>query len=129
MNSNFKFRFSPLANFVMLILTYGVVLLAGYLALIIMRGKREFRKFCRAFLFTSYWVILSLLVLTRQAQNIWLVVVLLLLVNSLVSSVYHAGELKRQYFVPLYVVLLVLIPLLAVGLLAIYKFFTYGRAG
>ena len=129
MNSNFKFRFSPLANFVMLILTYGVVLLAGYLALIIMRGKREFRKFCRAFLFTSYWAILSLLVLTRQAQNIWLVVVLLLLVNSLVSSVYHAGELKRQYFVPLYVVLLVLIPLIAVGLLAIYKFFTYGRAG
>ena len=129
MNSNFKFRFSPLSNFGMLILTYGVVLLAGYLALIIMRGKREFRKFCRAFLFTSYWVILSLLVLTHQAQNIWLVVVLLLLVNSLASSVYHAGELKRQYFVPLYVVLLVLIPLLAVGLLAIYKFFTYGRAG
>lgn len=129
MNSYFRFRYSPLANLGMLVLIYGIVLLAGYLAMIIMRGQRNFRKLFRAFLFTSHWGILWLLILTHQAANAWIVILLLLMVNTLASSVYAAGDLNKKHIIPLFLVILVLIPALTVGALMLYRFFTFPLKG
>ena len=109
----------------MLVLIYGIATLAGYLAMVIMRGKKDLPKLCRAFLFTSYWEILWLFALTHQAANVWIVIGLLLMVNALASSVYAAGDLKKQYFVPLFIILLLLIPALAISSLMLYNFFTF----
>ena len=125
MNSYFSYRYSPLGNFAVLALIYGIAILAGYLAMVIMRGKKDLPKLCRAFLFTSYWEILWLFALTHQAANVWIVIGLLLMVNALASSVYAAGDLKKQYFVPLFIILLLLIPALAIGSLMLYNFFTF----
>ncbi|MBQ6508689.1 MAG: hypothetical protein IJI07_04375 [Flexilinea sp.] len=126
-NSYFRFRYSPLTNFGMVILNYGIALLAGYLSIVVMRGKKDFGKLVRAFLFTSYWEILWLFALTHQAATAWIVIVLLLTVNILVSSAYAAGDLKKKQLVPLFLVILVLLPALTVGWLMLYRFFTFPR--
>ena len=127
MNQYFKDQHSPLANLGLLALIYGVVLLAGYLSMVMMRGKKEFWKLCRAFLFTSFWELLLLFVLTRQASNVWIVIVIMLMVSALASSAHAAGKLNRKYYVPLFVVLLLMIPTLIFGLGLIYQFFTYPK--
>ena len=90
-----------------------------------MRGKRKLDKLCRAILLGSYWGILWLFALTHQAAYAWIVIVLLLMVNVLASSAIAAGSLKRKHFVPVFLALLVLIPLLTGGSLLLYKFFTF----
>ena len=52
-------------------------------------------------------------------------IVLLLMVNVLASSAIAAGSLSRKHFVPVFLALLVLIPLLTGGSLLLYKFFTF----
>ena len=129
MNNYFESRFSPLANFAMLVLIHGIVILAGYLSIVILRGKKDLWKLVRAILFTSYWEILWLFATTRQAASAWVIIISLLLVNSLASSAYAAGELKKKFYVPLYIVLLILIPLLTVGSLMLYNFLTFNKRG
>ena len=107
----------------------GIVILAGYLSIVILRGKRDLWKLVRAVLFTSYWEILRLFATTRQAASAWVIIISLLLVNSLASSAYAAGELKKKFYVPLYIVLLILIPLLTVGSLMLYNFLTFNKKG
>ena len=124
-NSCFQFDYSPLANAGILVLIYGIVILAGYLAVLVMRGKKEPWKLGRAFLFTSFWCILLLFIRNRQSANIWLVIVVLLLLNALTASAYAAGDLKKKYLAPLFIVLLVLIPALAIGTLMMYNFITF----
>ena len=129
MNNYFRHESGPLTNIGVLILIHGIVILAAYLAVVMLRGKRDFRKLGRAFLFTSFWEILWLFATTNQAPKVWVAVVVLLLTNALASSAYAAGRLKKKYIVPLFVVLLVLIPLLTVGTLMLYNFMTYPIKG
>ena len=128
-NDNFRFQFSPLANFGLVVLFYGIAVLAGYLSVVMLRGKREPWKIARAFLFTSYWGILWLLVLTRQAVFAWVAIVLLLQVNALTSSAFSAGKLKRKQIIVLFIILILLIPALMCGSLLMYRFFTYPKNG
>ena len=125
MNSRFSYQLSPLGNFAMLALNYGIAILSGYLSVVAMRGKKEPWKLGRAFLFTSIWGVLSLFVLTNRAVNVWTMIVLLLLINALASSAFAAGKLKRKQIVPLFLVLLLLIPVLSIGSLMLYSFITY----
>ena len=127
MNSYFRNGHSPAANLAVLAVIYGIGFLAAYLSIIVMRGRREPWKLARAFLFTSYWSILLLFVRTHQAAGAWAAIVILLMVNALASSAYAAGDLKRKYYVPLFIVLLVLIPLLAVGSVMLYEFITFPK--
>lgn len=125
MNSRFSYQLSPLGNFAILALNYGIAILSGYLSVVAMRGKKEPWKLGRAFLFTSVWGVLSLFVLTNRAVNVWTMIVLLLLINALASSAFAAGKLKRKQIVPLFLVLLLLIPVLSIGSLMLYSFITY----
>ncbi len=129
MNGYFRGQHSPLANFGMLILIYGIAILAGYLSVVVMRGKKEIGKLVRAFLFTGYWAILLLFILSHQAANAWVVIGLLLIVNTLASSAHAAGDLERNQRILLFLVLLVMIPALTAGSLMLYHFITYPRIG
>ena len=129
MNKYFQYQFSPLANLGVLALLFGINVLAGYLSVLVMRGKKEPWKLGRAFLFTSYWCILILFALSSHTVKAWLAIVLLLIVNSLVASSYAAGKLEKKYIVPLFIILLVFIPALVVGSLMIYNFFTFSPVG
>ena len=127
MNGSFSYRFSVPGNLGILALLYAIVILAGYLAVVVMRGKKEPWKLCRAFLFTSYWEILSLFILTRHAVPAWSLIILLLMVNALAASAYAAGDLQKKQIIPLFIVLLLLIPLVTAGALALYSFFTFPK--
>ncbi len=127
MNGFFRDRANPLGTLGLLALIYCIAILAGYLALLTMRGKKEPWKLGRAFLFTSFWGILWLFILTRDAVFLWAAVVLLLQVNALAASAFAAGKLQKKQIVPLFVILLVMIPLLAAGSLMLYNFFTFTR--
>ncbi len=129
MNKDFRFEYSPAANLGMLALICGIALLGGYLSLVVLRGRKEPWKLARAFLFSSYWGILWLFTLTNQAPEAWTAIILLLMVNTLASSAYAAGNLKKKHIVPLFLILLVLIPLLAVGSLLLYRFFAFPVKG
>jgi hypothetical protein len=92
-----------------------------------LRGKKEPWRLFRAFLFTSYWSVLLLFVLTGHAEKVWLGIVLLLLINSLCSSAMASGKLKQKQVVLLFVVLLVMISALVLGALMLYNFITYPK--
>ncbi len=127
MNNIFVYRMSPLINAGMILLIYGIELVAAYLANLILRGRREPWKMTRAAMFTSYWGIFWLFVLTRQAAPAWILFIILMRINSLASSAYAAGQLTRRHIVPLYIFLVILIPTLSIGMLLIYRFVLYAR--
>ncbi len=129
MNSYFRDWYSPLANFAMLTVIYVIIILAGHLAAVALRGKKEPWKILRAFLFTSFWGVLSLFALTNHAPKVWLVIVLMLQINSLTASAAAAGKLKQKQMPLLFLILLVMIPVLAIGSLMLYNFFTFPTRG
>lgn len=129
MNKYFGSKFSPLANLVMLAVICCIALLAGYLAILALRGRKEPGKLIRVFLFTSYWGIFWPFVLTRTAVYIWIAIILLLHINALTGSALAAGKFDRKRVVPLFLILVVLIPLLAIGSLLLYRFFTFSSVG
>ena len=128
-NSYFGERHAPLANFAVLALIYCIAILAGHLSVITMRGKKEPWKLCRAFLFTSFWGMLSLFTITHHAAQVWLAIVLLLQINSLTASAMAAGKLKRSKIIPLFMIMLIMIPILAIGFLMLYNFITFPKNG
>ena len=129
MNSYFADQKGVLGNLAMAALIYTIEILAGYLSILSMRGNKEPGKLIRVFLFTSYWAILWLFVLTRDAVMAWLVIVLLLQINALTASALAAGKVGRKKVILLFVVLMVMIPVLAVGSLLLYRFFTFSKIG
>ncbi len=118
-------KYSPLANFSVLAVIYGIAILAGYLAVVALRGKKEPWKLGKAFLFTSYWGVFSLFILTRHAVLAWAAFVILMQINALSASAMAAGKLKRSQIIPLFLILLLIIPILIIGSLMLYSFITY----
>ena len=66
-------------------------------------------------------------ILTRHAVPAWSLIILLLMVNALAASAYAAGDLQKKQIIPLFIVLLLLIPLVTAGALALYSFFTFPK--
>ena len=125
MNSYLGEKYSPAANFIVLAVIYSIAILAGYLAVVALRGKKEPWKIGRAFLFTSYWGILSLFILTRHAVLAWSAIVILMQINALSASAMAASKLKKNQIIPLFLVLLLIIPILITVSLALYNFITF----
>lgn len=119
---------SLFVNFTVLVLVYGIEFLAAYLAVIIFRGRRKPRRLARTVFFTKYFGLLWLFLLTGQANAVWALSVLLLCVTALATSVIFAGKLKRIYGLPIFVILVILIPGLTFGLLLIFNFFRFFSA-
>ena len=124
MNSYFGDR-HPLVNLAILAVIYFIAILAGYLSVVAMRGKKEPWKLGRAFLFASYWGVLSLFIMTNYAVYLWVTIILLLQINALAASAMAAGKLKRDQTVPLFIIMLVLIPILVMGSIMLYNFISY----
>ena len=112
-------------NFGVLALIYGIEILASYLTVIIFRGRRKPWILIRTMLFTGYFGILWLFLLTEQAAHVWFLVILLLRVVTFTSSVITAGELKRRHSIPVFIILVILIPLLTVAVLMINNFIRF----
>ncbi len=125
MNKNFSYQHDPLVNFGLLVLTYGVEILAAYMAVLILRGKRNPWKLTRAAFFGSYWGIFGILILSQHAVPAWLLIIMVLRVNVLAVSAYTAGGLGPKRALPLFVILILMIPILAADLLMIGRFILY----
>ena len=115
-------------NLVVLLIVYGIELVAGYLAIIIFRGKRRPISFIRTALFTGYTEFLWLFLLAHRAVSVWIPVILLLRITTLTFSVVTAGNLKRRYSLPVFLILIILIPVLTIVVLLIYNFFQFFSA-
>ena len=129
MNSTFVYRRSVPINFGLLVLILGSEIVGAYLAVLILRGKRNPWKLTRAVFFGSYWEILWLFILTRQALPAWILVILIFRINAVASAAYTAGELGPKRLIPLFVILLLMIPLFSIGLLLLYGFSLYAASG
>lgn len=114
-----------LTHLVILTLFYAVEMIAGYLAIIILRGRRKPFRFIRTFLFTSYFGILWLFLLTERAAPAWITVILLLCITNITLSVIAAGKLKLRFSLPVFLILLILIPALVLVLLMLYSFIRF----
>ena len=114
-----------LVNFVVLVMIYGIEFLAGYLTIIIFRGRRKPRILARTVFFTKYFGLLWLFLLTGQANAVWALAILVLCVTALATSVIFAGKLRRIYGLPTFMILVILIPVLTIGLLLIFNFFRF----
>lgn len=113
---------AAIVNLLILALIYGIELLAAYTAIIILRGRREPRILLRTAFFTNYFGLLWLFLLNSQATLVWVPVILVLRVTTLVNSVIFAGKLKRIHSIPVFLILVILIPALTIGVLMIYNF-------
>ena len=125
MNSYLGEKYSRLANFAVLAVIYCIAILAGYLAVVSLRGQKEPWKIGRAFFFTSYWGVLSLFILTRHAVLVWAAFVILMQINALSASAMAAGKLKKRQIIPLFLILLLIIPILITGSMMLYSFITF----
>ena len=112
-------------NFIVLLMVYGIEITAAYLAIIILRGRREPWKLIRTILFTGYFEFLWLFLLMRRSVSVWVPVILLLRVTTLTFSVITAGNLKRRYSLPVFLMLVIFIPLLFYLVLLVYSFILY----
>ncbi len=112
-------------NLLVLLLIYGIEFLAAYLTVIIFRGRRKPGILARTMFFTKYFGLLWLFILTGQAGSVWAAVILMFCVTALATSVIFAGKLKRFYGLPVFVTLILLIPVITVGVFLIFNFFRF----
>ena len=118
-----------LINLVVLLLVYGIEITASYLTIIILRGKRKPWNLIRTILFTGYFEFLWLILLTHRAVSVWVTVILLLRITTLTSSVINAGNLKRRFSLPVFLMLVILIPVLFLAVILIYNFIVFVSTG
>ena len=130
MNRNLaSFNFSGTVNFVLLALVIAVEILACYLAMLILRGKRQPWKLTRVIFFTNYWFFFLFGTLTGRFTAAWVLITVLMHVIALVSSAFYAGEMGWRRILPLFLSLLILIPLLWFAVLLIYNFIIFSMRG
>ena len=120
---------SPWMCFVWLSLVYAIEMIAGYMAIIIFRGYRHPWVMIRTMLFSSYFGLLWLFLLTGRVSLIWIPAILLLRVTTMAFSVVTAGNLKRRFSLPVFLIMIILIPSLIVVLFLIYNFIVYAATG
>ena len=118
-----------LTNLLLIVLIYGIEILAAYLAVMIFRGKRKAWPLIRTIFFTGCTEFLWLVLLAHHSVSVWIVVILTLRAITLTTSVIYAGELKRRYTLPVFLILIILVPALTAGVLLVYNFVIYIATG
>lgn len=116
-------------NVLIVLLINIIEILAAYITIILFRGKRHPMVLIRTVLFTNYFGLLWLFILTGQAVSVWVPGILLLRISTLAFSAITAGKMKRRFSLPVFVILVILIPALAAATLMIYNFVLYTSSG